>query len=498
MLRIASACAIGIFLSFVMPQIVGDDYASRKAARVAAPFLGALYHADTRDSKITVLLIDDQALIDAGTTWPPPYDYYADVLENVANYAPRAVFIDLIFSSARAENVQRLVDAINKLKSKKTKVYLAASLDEHGKLSVRHELQISAARTVAVEYDPDEVDHVVWEYPTTNFGDHKEHPEERRETQAERPRSAALAIYEDLFGEIKDKREPLALTWGLAPVTDGLEWTLAPAKSQLHAASGEAAHAHNAAEKPSLYCNENQSTVPLIVQTMLHAAIPDHGKPACVFHHTLYQRELLYPDETLSARHHQMFDERIVMIGTAFDYSNDIVVSPIQGRIPDIYLHAMALDNLISSKGEYIPAVKFEPTPDWPHVRAFFLLLTGLIGVAAVMLIKENLLEKWEHAYHARCVARARARATTVHTAREQRFYRVQDKLLDAARCIGLKAGEIVVSVLLVGIVFVAGQKFFHVAYLSAMEVTLYALVSEWLEWNTKLVGWFNKSEETS
>jgi hypothetical protein len=505
-LRIASACAIGIFLSFVMPHIIGPEYTSRKAARIAAPLVGAFYRSTIRDSKITVLLIDDKALADAGKTWPPPYDYYADVLANVANYHPSAVFIDLIFSSARSEDVMPLVAAIDTLSKQGTRVYLAGALDEDGSLSVRRELMHSSAKPVAVEYDPDELDHVVWNYPMTRFGAQKEH-EGEAEAEAEaanapHARSAALAIFEDLYHKVDDTDEPLALTWGLAPVEDGLQWTLKPKDKDLHAASGDTEHpptTRHAATPPELYCNDSTRTVHLMAATMLHAAIPTHGKPACVFHHTLYQQEFLYPDESQAARYHGLLDGHVVMIGTAFGYSNDIVVSPIQGRIPGIYLHAMALDNLISRDGDYTKAVEFEPDADWLHLRAFALLLIGLIGVAGVMLIKEHVLEGWQDAYRQRCIRRARARERVrPPSAMRRRWYRVLDKLVDAARCIALKAAEIALSFLLLGILLVVGQKVFNVAYLAAMEVALYALVSEWLEWNSKLVEWFNKPEETS
>jgi hypothetical protein len=538
-LRVVSACLIGAIVAIVIPNIFGEEFATRKVARVVAPFVGAFYKRDERNG-ITVLLVDDRALDEAGETWPPSYDFYAKILNDVAQYAPKAVFVDLIFSSVRQDvSVKGLHKVLEKMQKDHIKVFLAAPPNDKGELSLRPGLE-GLGTKVAVEYDPDSLDHVVWTYPmqVPNVVDgqagEKTHEKtngqaDLREAEPKPARSAALAIYEYVHGtRIEEPTEPLALTWGLFPVQDGLEWTVLNDNGKREAALKDHDPAANVfKEDYDLYCNESQHMLTLVFSAVSHALVAEHGRPVCVFHHTLYQREMLYPNQSQTARLRELLENKIVMIGSAFSYSNDLVFSPIQERVPGVYLHAMALDNLLTSGSDYTKAIELHKLEaDGPHARALLLLLIGGIFVMLLSLVKERVIEPLKKKFGdaRRPPGRIEIDETIVSTTREadsgdaeseqsvtvslhaevvnQPHRRPRNwwlaKLIEGGFLTLLKLGEVLLSLVMVCVLLLLGHWVLKVPYLAIVHVTLFALVAEWFEWNKKLIDWYLGQEEKS
>jgi hypothetical protein len=231
------------------------------------------------------------------------------------------------------------------------------------------------------------------------------------------------------------------------------------------------------------------------------------------------------------------------MIGGALANSNDIVFSPIHERVPGVYLHAMALDNLLSKGPDYTKAVELGFEFDDAHVRAFWLVLVGLLGVAIVSISKERLVESRKerrHVKHERApthntpetvdetvtaarpeIARFESNgnpgalvlldaastqsaaqsthptsASSLQSVRAARRAHGTAKFRTALHWTCFKVCEIALSLAIVGALLYLGQAFFNVAYLTAVHVALFALVSEWLEWNKHLVDWLLAPEE--
>ncbi|MDR5761319.1 CHASE2 domain-containing protein [Caballeronia sp. LZ035] len=528
-LRTISACVIGALVAIVIPSLFGEEFATRKAARVVAPLVGAFYKPDVRNDDITVVLVDEKAVEDNQESWPPSYNFYAKIVDDVARYRPRAIFVDLIFSSVRADaNVKGLQTVLKNAQAEHIPVFLAAALNDKRELFVRDGLE-GLATKVAVEYDPDELDHVVWTYPMVA-------------RDSKHARSAALAIYEDaLHHRIEDPREELALTWGLYPVRDGIEWTVLNGNGRREAAhqdeKGEKGRYPDPAsdvfkENYDLYCNENQQAAPLVIGAVWHALVARHGRPVCVFHHTLYAREMNYPSTAQSDRFQWLLKDKVVMIGSAYAYSNDVIVSPIQDRVPGVYLHAMALDNLITRGPDYTKAIELhELEADGPHARALLLLVIGGCCVLLLGLFKERVIEPMKERYRdMREPERIKIDETIVTTTRapdsdqsdsadsEQRvtlhmhaevvtqrrgrkparFARFVARLAEGVFLTWLKALEVLLSVVMICVLLYLGHWVFNVPYLAIVHVTLFALVAEWFEWNKKLVDWYLGDKEKS
>ncbi len=73
----------------------------------------------------TVVLFTEENLRNLQESYPVPYERHAEVLEALAAYRPKSVFVDFAFVDERPGGVERLREAICALSSAGTAVYLA-------------------------------------------------------------------------------------------------------------------------------------------------------------------------------------------------------------------------------------------------------------------------------------------------------------------------------------------------------------------------------------
>jgi CHASE2 domain-containing sensor protein len=369
--RVITTLVIGLFLSFVLPERLTEQILTRKVAKLAAPLTGIEYGKSQRDH-ITVLIVDRESLDKVGESWPAKYRYYARLLLHVAQYHPKAIFIDLILAHKDDEaTLGNLKSAIHTISNpykclhgegqcSPVNVFLGASR-EGGQLHISPELdELDGVTKVALEYYPDDVDRIAWKYPMT-YGPAVRSGGPEEPTQI---RSAALAIYEVAFGGLDDERRhkrlpEMALTWGFDRADHGLLWKYSPHEEELSTASEEVqqsarpapltvAVAHHGAsqatgkdaskanaekeakdtpsndESEKFYCDASQSGFWQLLRAELHAALPPQGLPLCVFHRTVHAWDI---ENMSAAEEDKAFANRVVMIGTSIKYSNDIVTS---------------------------------------------------------------------------------------------------------------------------------------------------------------------------
>jgi hypothetical protein len=467
--RAAFALLIGVIAALTLPHIMGEDFGVRIVARVYAPVAGWLRGTHGRD-QVSVLLIDDRSLQRAQQSWPASYGYYARLLDALAQYRPRAVFIDVVFAAQRDDpSLSRLADATCRATAAGTRVYLAARRSETGSFALRPELQALVPRCiqpVAIEYDPDALDQVAWSYrilPERATGDgHALH-------------SAAASIYRDLGGRLPTAgHETLALNWGLDPAAQGVEWLVPNAGSHdEHAATGHVAdhagHGDHDEEGVSSYCRHPRH---FLVETAVPPALRKHAqedvfKPLCVFHHTLYPADLATgsqaEDEQLGAR----LRGGVVMVGTALQGSNDRVISPLHGSVPGVFMHAAALDNLL----HYRDAYKRDMHLGWN--RTMLLLLVGLFVMMMVIAGGEKL--------------KAGLPKPTANLSRpKQRFRAARNYLV-------YKAVRLAAYVVFYTAMIVFGQTVFNLGMLTVADIAFFSFLAEWLEWGEKLEEWWNR-----
>lgn len=462
-LEAALAIMLGIAGALVLPRLFGEEFATRQAARVYAPITGKAYGAGSRDG-ISVLLIDDEALAQAGQTWPASYGYYARLLRGIEIYRPRAVFFDIAFKDARTDpSLAQFAQRLCALSASGTKVYLAATPAADGALRLRpglDELRGRCFEPVAVGYAPDEVDKLAWSYPL-----------EQRGANGARERSAALAIYDDRSPQpLADARVPMAVSWGLAPAHDGLRWFTGEEAGDATREDGARASETQAASRS--YCRPARGLAEILPFGLRELFYGDAEKPVCVFHETVYAYDLANTDDAGEALLEHALKQRVVMIGTARQFSSDYITSPTHGRIPGVYLHAMALDNLDTYGSHYKHAAALALGVDRDDLRLLVLVLVGVLAVALVRIAKRGARDeapRERFSFTGRCLAQ-----------------RGRESLVWLRKC-GL---EILGSFVLVSALLYLGQAVLDIGFLSIVDIAVFALAAEWFEWNERLVEW--------
>ncbi|MEX3919968.1 MULTISPECIES: CHASE2 domain-containing protein [Paraburkholderia] len=457
------AIVFGIAAALVLPQLFGEEFATRKAASVYAPVAGQAYGNGSRDA-ISVLVIDDASLAQAGQTWPASYGYYTRLLDALQGYKPRAVFFDIMFRDPRPDPTLALfAQRLCKLRAGGTRVYLAGTPDAAGVLRVRpglDELRGRCFETVSITFRPDEVDKLAWSYPL-----------ETHSSSNPVRRSAALAIYDDLAKEpVANASAPMALSWGLSPASDGLR-LLAPVSAE---------EGNDAPESHEAYCRTDHGLLEIAPFGLREWLFHDAEKPVCVYHETVYGYDFANADDVGETVLKRALTNRVVMIGTAREYSNDFVISPIHGRVPGVYLHAMAFDNLLTYGSRYKHATALALRADRDHVHLFILVVGGLLAVVAVRVAKNRMRKRVERE-HLRGPMRWVAR-------------RAGESVSWFVKC----TLEIAASLALVAVLLYFGQSVLNMGFLSIIDIAVFALAAEWFEWNEKLVIWLFGPERES
>jgi len=183
-------------------------------------------------------------------------------------------------------------------------------------------------------------------------------------------RSAALALYEDVYGgrisaSCNSNRDPTSDHVG----TRGEGSTEAPTKNKVAQPSGptmDVFWAHRDAQpKTGFSCLRGGKNNPTIreIKNNLFPGIPEWAVPVkartCPPFRTIFAWDLLRSetDEPEIA-----VKDKIVMIGGKFSFTADFIDPPGHAKLPGVYLHAMALDNLLIYGNSYRrPITKDDP-----------------------------------------------------------------------------------------------------------------------------------------
>lgn len=495
LLQAVTAVLLGILAAIALPAIVGEDFATRESAKLYAP-VGAWLYGEGSRQRISTILIDDDSLSQAGQVWPATYGYYARLLRGISHYHPQAIFLDVIFATQRDDpSIRQLSEELCALDKSGVRIYLATTRGQTGAPVLRPELQNISGRcftSVAVDYRPDEVDRLTWTY---DLGSSK---------PGAPTKSAALAIYDDVSGNpLPTPVSPMAVSWGATPASHGVRWV-----SANPATSGNA-------DARSTYCRTTYGIVELLPPGIQRLFRNDAQKPLCVFHETEYARDLANAtpeeDNEISAS----LTNRIVMVGTSRAYTNDFITSPLHDRVPGVYLHAMALDNLLTYGRGYKRAPGLTPSNDGDHWRLLLLALASLFSVVVFHRLRA-LVDAWlvtstspQPSHLAPppeiyIVDTAGYDATRLPYDMEQGHHKGRPPETESRRpsrsmralcalvAFGLKA---LGSLAIVAGLLCIGERWLDTGYFSVISIATFSLAAEWLEWNHKLIAWISHED---
>lgn len=476
---------VAVVVAFVMlwatPLVApSSDLLTYATARAQSRLMGGYYPAARHDD-VTVLLIDDDSVERVGRGWPVPYGSHARWLSNLGSlYQPRAIFLDITFGQERQDDtLPALRRALCRLRDAGVPVFLAALAGEDGQLHLRPGLETPPGEPpcftmVDVRYRASKVDRMVWSYPLwTEPG----------------VRSAALAVAQDAAGiRFPPNQDTMALTWGVDNVDQSryAEW-----------------------------CRQSRGGFIELLPGALRGLILGEKNPSlpiCPYSHVLTMSELLNAAPEDEERLQRMLHGRYVMIGAAISGYNDVILSPVHEMIPGVFMHAMALDNLLTYGKNYKRALDWSI---WPPNALW------LLGLPVVMLAHflhwaiqtsraryhwcEKLftpLSQWHqiprperrpaalrgrayrHWHRQVVLARRRARAILKRPARLVVF-----KVAAAFDFVIRKVLEILISgSIVLGIVLLA-QTFFNIGTLPVVDLATMALAAQWLGWTNKFTA---------
>lgn len=323
-----SVSLVGALLSFLADETQVDKALTQAAARVFAP-VSALFNRGNSATSDRIVIVDIDAVSArrASEGWPFSYGHHARVLEQVRRQQPKALFVDIQFESDRRDpSLPRLLETLCRYKADGIPVFLAAGSESFGG-TLRAELEglqtvdkQPCFEKVSVGYEVSS-DQVVWTYPL------------QPKNGAVEMRSAGLALAETLLNhpiQLSQQPSTMGLTWMAGGLDNGPLWV---------------EEGYEESARPTHYCRASQlADLTLLPQIFRWGA---YDKPYCPRHASLLVDWITAPrSEAQRQELVEALKDRVVLYGVSFD-PNDHVTSPMHGRIPGVYLHAQAADNLI-------------------------------------------------------------------------------------------------------------------------------------------------------
>lgn len=296
---------------------------------------------DSRSSDIAVIELSDRYLSLVDESWPPSYATYAAMLDDVALYQPASIFLDIAFVHERPDaSLPQLMASICQLHAQNIRVYLAGLENEQGQLRLRKELEAGAVKDcftpVGIRYSPAHNTKLALTYPLISPG------------QVGPGASSSQGIPSAAYAIASDHDRDATLQQALADASDertmALTWSLEP----------QAPMPWNIWEGCSTTSHWMWELLPqplrqLLIDSGFVSAEKRSLEPACPSHRHV-PLNLITDPQTLEARDwlRRNLHAKHVMIGPTVAGVNDMILSPLHGNMPGVYLHAMALDNLLA------------------------------------------------------------------------------------------------------------------------------------------------------
>jgi CHASE2 domain-containing sensor protein len=314
--------------------------------------------------QIAVVLIDDAYLQRNGTFWPMPYDEQSKLFKNLLGFKPKAVFADLLYSHDHADgqagkDSQLLANVFERYQRRGIPFFLANSgvaQKEAGHVNALESLS-SASSPALVQWSgfderyPLAVSTSMGTLETPALALYREYCRDR--LCADIPADAASAV----------TAPPMAVQWGL---------NMPPEQSSVARADD---------------CRAIGGLAEEFWKQLMHAVFwkldDSDDKPVCRYALTLTATDLEVTDEQDRELIGRLIANRLVLVGADITSASDLTESPVNGLVPGVFLHAMALDNLITQ------GMKYDRDPESVRGTNFnWLDLLSIVLVGVIALIR--------------------------------------------------------------------------------------------------------------
>ncbi|MFW6027576.1 MAG: CHASE2 domain-containing protein [bacterium] len=375
--------------------------------------LRAPFHPTAMQDKVVVILLNQEQMplfepeIDeAGITrqaaeaWPPRFFEYARILEVVkgpADERPRAVFFDLILDNEHIDDdtLGVLDAALKQAHADGLPVFLAKVPSRSaGPRSVRTTLETRPGRPLVLDENQPHIKPlaVAWD----GYGDtyplavHSETKEGMKADELLTPASQLYLSFLESEETPANERRARKMRDHIATPREGFPPAMAVAWGM--SAGQTPFDQHREGKNPCRPVGpDTLDRVGLSLRILWSAvgfgparSLWEVPQP-CPFHVSITAEELLSDDFSDQVMVRQLLDDAIVLIGADVQAIPDRVASPVQGTVPGVFLHAMALDNLLNfGTAHYRSPDKIEADflPGWMRLSADR-VIEGLLLVVA-------------------------------------------------------------------------------------------------------------------
>lgn len=326
--------AVDVFDSFGLDR-AADEQASPLIATIAAPFYGGAERVGQK--AITVVLIDDVSLQELGWDAQPSYGDQADLISAIASFAPAAVFLDYYYTFPHGDNPQR--DIAN---------FAQRLTDEAEITGVPIRIGPVVDEPIFAPLREVPAVGVAWRgLDLLTFPFHDEQGREMAPYALYRIWCARNAEHCDINWRPAEDTA-LTLSWGFGASPQALEFAAAEDArcglgnpSAIGRLGTGLSHFFRAAFRAALY--------------QPNAASGDSSDPLesrCFYADTVIASHVM--SGAIDAQLAPMLRDRIVLVGASHARSADRHRIPQVGVVPGVYIHAMALDNLITQGPRHV------------------------------------------------------------------------------------------------------------------------------------------------
>ena len=328
---------------------------------------GPWYRSDAQ-RRITVVLLDDNYIEKIGAHWPLSYTDQELLLSDILSFRPKAVFIDLLYRHKHGtdSDIEQLTDTINQFSSKNNNddyipifvPYLVKDIENLNSCDPANEVHSYMAKSIVLKNSVIEEirqsmavrTYIGWtgcgnRYP----GFILRNPDYK---------TPALALYQSLCNDphetlpgcedIRSKglssfSDPMVIRWGTGVSKEHL---LALKKADIECMSFP----------PQGFLSRIRYTWQQIGYMFGQSlsSTTERGKAErCAYTDTLHATWFLGSSPKLHTDLKNMIENRVILIGTQIEGIHDYVSSPVNGKLPGVYLFAMALDNYLQYGSDY-------------------------------------------------------------------------------------------------------------------------------------------------
>ncbi len=295
------------------------------------------YGTEGRD-KVSVALIDEDTLHQLKMPWPWKYGDHARALDALLQYKPKAVVVDFLFVDSRADDTLKdLVAEIGRYRKAHVPLYFEGGINlPYGENPLRPELAATGVPIVdpAVPINSG----VARQYNATGrcFN-------QKPDGEGNCP-SLALRVFRDVYGKqypLPHINDMMELVWGTRTAPEN-HWITSTDENG----------------------NQRQCLEQMNIFRRWYLAFFDTGavKSPCPYTAEFTVDALyLHPDDKDVVK---MAGDHVIFYGGALEGAQDKIYTPVNALLPGVFVHAMAMDNLITLHGQpYQNAVSINGKP---------------------------------------------------------------------------------------------------------------------------------------